>query len=100
MQEYETAILRYVNDPKYRPVKPAVMAKKLGLEGDDVSRFRRVVKKMVKAGKLSWGPSHLVYTAEKGQAIEVPNDDESKPAKHVVGTFRRADAGFGFFFFL
>ena len=37
MQEYEDAILRYVNDPKYRPVKPTVMAKSLGLEAPSTS---------------------------------------------------------------
>ncbi len=96
MQEYEDAILRYVNDPKYRPVKPTVMAKSLGLEGDDIHSFRRVVKKMVKAGKLAWGPSHLVYTLERAQATEVPGQKEAKAAKTVVGTFRRAEGGFGF----
>lgn len=96
MQEYEDAILRYVNDPKYRPVKPAVMAKSFGLEGDAIQQFKRVVKQMVKAGKLAWGPSHLVYTVARAQATEVPGQKESKSAKHVVGTFRRAEGGFGF----
>jgi ribonuclease R len=96
MQEYEDAILRHVNDPKYHPVKPAVMAKKLGLEGDDIQAFKKVVKRLVKAGKLAWGPSHLVYSAAKGQAGEVPGEQESGASKHVVGTFRRAEGGFGF----
>lgn len=102
MQEYEDAILRYVNDPKYRPVKPAAMAKKLGLEGDDVTNFRRVVKQMVKAGKLAWGPSHLVFAVSAlGEVSGVgPSPDRqasfASSSKHVVGTFRRAEGGFGF----
>ncbi|MDZ4656257.1 MAG: ribonuclease R [Bythopirellula sp.] len=96
MQEYEDAILRYVNDPKYRPVKPGVMAKSLGLEGDDIQRFKRVVKQLVKTGKIVYGPSHLVFTAAKGQATEIDGAQEAKSAKSVVGTFRRADGGFGF----
>lgn len=98
MQEYEDAILRYVNDAKYRPVKPAVMAKNLGVDGEDVQAFKRVVKKMVKAGKLAWGPSHLVFSPRRGQESGDGNQDdtESKTSKYIVGTFRRTEGGYGF----
>ncbi len=96
MQEYETAILRHVNDPKYRPVKPTVMAKSLGLEGDDVQRFKRVLKQMIKAGKLAYGPSHLVFSGERAQASAIESPRVEKSAKHLVGTFRRMESGYGF----
>ena len=96
MQEYETAILRHVNDPKYHPVKPAVMAKKLGLEGDDIQAFKKVVKQMVKAGKLAWGPSHLVYAVAGDSGSEPTSKRSTTESKHIVGTFRRAEGGFGF----
>jgi len=98
MSNLDDAILRHVNDPKYRPVKPKVICKKLGLAGDDFSKVKRAVKFLVKKGKLAYGPSHLVCpvttshpAAKVGQS---PTHRES--AKHVVGTFRRAAAGFGF----
>ena len=131
MPNINDTILDHVNAPNYRPVKPKVMAKQLGLEGDDFSRLKMAVKKLVKAGKLAYGPSHLVCAVEKSavettgeeepseaedQKKAAPNkrtpsvsdrspeaEDQEKPApskkkssKHVVGTFRKAQGGFGF----
>ncbi len=103
MQEYEDAILRHVNDPKYRPVKPTVMAKSLGLEGDDIQRFKRVVKQLIKTGKIAYGPSHLVFTASSVAGVSDPGGPawerpatENLATKSIVGTFRRAEGGFGF----
>jgi len=98
MSNLDDAILRHVNDPKYRPVKPKVICKKLGLENDDFSKVKRAVKFLVKKGKLAYGPSHLVCPITSShpaaQVGESPTRRES--SKHVVGTFRRAAAGFGF----
>ena len=94
----DAAILRHVNDPNYRPAKPKVIAKKLGLEGEDVTRLKRSIKTLVKEGKLAYGPSHLVCpvmeshpAAKVGQAPA-----RNKTPKHLIGTFRRTDSGFGF----
>ena len=62
----DAAILRHVNDPSYRPAKPKVIAKKLGLEGEDVTRVKRSIKTLVKEGKLAYGPSHLVCPVAAG----------------------------------
>ncbi len=98
MPNLDAAILRHVNDPKYRPVKPMVIAKKLGLEGDDVRRLKRSIKALVKGGKVAYGPSHLVCpVAASHPAAKVGNAPaRNKTPKHVVGTFRRAEGGFGF----
>lgn len=94
----DAAILRHVNDPNYRPTKPKVIAKKLGVEGDDTAQLKRSIKKLVRAGKLAYGPSHLVCPVTEGHpAAKVGQAPaRNKTPKHIVGTFRRADAGFGF----
>jgi ribonuclease R len=62
-QQLRDAILEYVNKPNYQPVKPAVIAKKLGLAGDAVHELKMTVKRLVKDKQLVYGPSHLVYAA-------------------------------------
>jgi ribonuclease R len=76
MLEYRDVVLRHVNAPNYRPVKPKVIAKKLGIEGDAVTSLKRTIRKLVKAGELAYGPSHLVYPGKgpvaKGPASKGP----------------------------
>ncbi|MCA9229802.1 MAG: ribonuclease R [Planctomycetales bacterium] len=98
MSQLDDAILRHVNDPKYRPVKPRVICKKLGLAGDDFSKVKRAIKLLVKAGRLAYGPSHLVCPVKTNHpAVKVGEAPTRRSSsKHVLGTFRRATAGFGF----
>lgn len=94
----DAAILRHVNDPSYRPAKPKVIAKKLGLEGEDITRLKRSIKTLVKEGKLAYGPSHLVCPVmESHPASKVGQAPaRNKTPKHIVGTFRSTDSGYGF----
>ncbi|QDU54615.1 ribonuclease R [Aeoliella mucimassa] len=100
--DVRAAILAYTRQPAYRPVKPAVVAERLGLlEEDQVKVVRRVIKKMVKAGELEYGPSHLVMPAEEGHPARENLAPKKKPKKEdtsnqVVGTFRRVSTGEGF----
>jgi ribonuclease R len=117
--DLRSKILELVSSDNFHPVKPAVIAKQLGLAGDAVQELKMTIKRMVKAGDLAWGPSHLVYPAAKVQAsqkadakravkVEIaverstePKKDKAKKApardsKHFTGTFRRAAGGFGF----
>lgn len=98
MQNIADTILSHVNAANYRPVKPKVIAKQLGFENADVSRLKRTIKQLVKEGKLAYGPSHLVCpVATEHPASKLGKiSHRSKSSKHVVGTFRRAEAGFGF----
>jgi ribonuclease R len=115
-------ILEHVNDANYQPVKPAVIAKQLGLAGEAVQELKKTIKRMVKAGEINWGPSHLVVAAKKTSHREpdgavasatlsaTPKIDDradrrarrknksgsSGDSKHFTGTFRRAAGGFGF----
>src|SRR4051795_1620525 len=107
-------ILEHVNNPNYQPVKPAVIAKQLGVAGEATQELKKTIKGMIKAGELSWGPSHLVQSASKaipqkhkgepalagGQEI-IRRKQKQKPkppadSRHFTGTFRRAGGGFGF----
>lgn len=98
MSDIQNLILNHVNAPNYRPVKPKVIAKQLDLTDNDVSRLKRAIKQLVKEGKLAYGPSHLVCPVAK----EHPAAKGGKPpkkqkkSKHTVGTFRKAQGGFGF----
>jgi len=114
MPSLHSTILEHVNDPNYQPVKPAVIAKQLGLAGEATQELKKTIKRMIKAGELSWGPSHLVQSALKavprektgepasagGQEIarrkQKLNPKPSGDSKHFTGTFRRAAGGFGF----
>lgn len=118
-EKLRESVLSHVSHPDYHPVKPAVIAKKLGIAGDAMQELKMTIKRMVKAGDLAWGPSHLVYPAAKVQttqkaeakrtakletaverSVERKKDKAKKtPArdsKHFTGTFRRAAGGFGF----
>ena len=61
-------VIKHIANPNYHPVKPAVIAKQLGLAGDAVQDLKKTIKRMVKQGELAWGPSHLVYPAGKTPA--------------------------------
>ncbi|HEY2147847.1 MAG TPA: ribonuclease R, partial [Pirellulales bacterium] len=77
MADLENRILEFVARPNYQPVKPRVIAKKLGIERDDLPDFKRVLKRLVKAGRLAYGASHLVLPVTNvGHAVraeEVPD---------------------------
>jgi ribonuclease R len=84
MTDLESRILDYVGRPNYQPVKPRVIAKKLGISEEGVSDFKRVLKRMVKSGKLVYGASHLVLptaTASVGHALraEAMPDELAEP---------------------
>jgi ribonuclease R len=102
MPDHRDDILSLVNDPSYRPVKPKGIAKKLGLSGDVSESVRKTVKRMVKEGLLVYGENHLVYPAltseiqESGDRGQEGKRKSKKDPEHIVGTFRRMDAGFGF----
>ena len=95
MSNLNDTILSHVNSPNYKPVKPKVIAKQLGLENADASKLKRTIKQLVKEGKLAYGPSHLVCSVLGGRE-ESHGPNKRKNSKHVVGTFRRVQGGFGF----
>ncbi len=77
-------ILELVNETNYQPVKPKGIAKKLGLNKDDVKQVRRVIKRLARQGQLAWGTGHLVRKAGE------------EAGNQIVGVFRRTSSGAGF----
>jgi ribonuclease R len=82
-------VLKLVVNPNYHPVKPAVIAKKLGLAKDATPELKKTIKRMVKSGELAFGPSHLVYPA--GQSPSQKKNAAVASAKAVAkASFRDA----------
>lgn len=108
----EERLLTLVNASNYRANKPRVLAKRLDLTTEERVDLRRLIKKLVKAGKLEYGKNHLVYpkaaavtettsaTAESTQGpkstAERKAEKQGKPKPGIVGTFRRTGQGYGF----
>jgi ribonuclease R len=117
MSDLRSSVLQLISSENYQPIKPAVIAKKLGLANEGVRELKKTIKQMVKAGELAWGPSHLVYPNGKSskrpkappitekieivdhkakRRLEKQRTAPPRDSKHFTGTFRRAEGGFGF----
>ncbi len=84
--DLELLILKHVRAENYRPVKPRVITKQLGLPEARRPEVRKAVKRLAKRGELAYGTNHLVTAASPQQAQR----------GEVVGIFQRTSAGFGF----
>ncbi|MCO6046733.1 ribonuclease R [Aeoliella sp. ICT_H6.2] len=100
--DLRVAIFTYTNQPAYKPIKPVVIAERLGLiEEDRIKAVRRTIKKMVKAGELEYGPNHLVLPVDEDHPSRANLAPKKKPKREdtsnqIVGTFRRVSTGEGF----
>src|SRR2546430_1937415 len=81
--DLEQSVLALVNLPEYRPVKPRVIAKQLRLAEDEIDALKRVIKRLIKSGKLVWGPKHLVHAVEHASHHPgpLPMGEGGKPLK-------------------
>ena len=63
MPDFRTSVLELVASDDYRPVKPAVIAKRLGLSSDGLRDLKKTIKHMIKAGELAcqYIADHLSY---------------------------------------
>ena len=143
MQHLREEILSVVNHADYKAMKPKLIAKRIGLTGDEAETVRKTIKKMVREGLLAFGSNHMVLpvagatplapspsegrAGEGGEAetrstndVEDNLDGDTPPLSpppqgegdqtgkrekkkkpkgdpdHIVGAFRRMEAGFGF----
>ena len=81
----EDRIIEFVYAENYQPVKPKVIAKKLGLHSVDAKKpFKKAIKRLVRRGKLSYGRSHFI-----NRGIKKTKSNE------LIGTFRRTRRGGG-----
>jgi ribonuclease R len=97
-QNLPTRVIALVQGPNYQPVKPRVIAKQLGFSEDQWHEVRRVIKKLVKQGRLNYGDRHVVLPEKDPHQSKAtitgkpPRSDQSL----IVGKFRRTARGFGF----
>ena len=61
--DLERQIVEFVAAPGYRPVKPRVIAKHLHITEDGRQDFKRLLKRLIKAGRIAYGTSHLILPA-------------------------------------
>lgn len=106
--ELQSAIVDFVNQPDYQPVKPRVIAQRLGLPTEEATNVRRAVKRLVRQGKLEYASNHLVRPVPSPPAplpsgegsLEPGSPRKRKRSQHagtrVVGVFQRTQKGFGF----
>ncbi len=88
LSELETAVVEFVNRPNYKPVKPRVIAKRLGLDEEAAAQFRKAVKLLVKSGRIAYGQNHLIVQAAAGVKQEhssAKEKDRASVGKPVKG---------------
>ena len=113
--ELQSAIVDLVNRPDYQPVKPRVIAKRLGLPKEEAADVRRAVKRLTRQGLVSYAANHIVRPVDKPSppaplpegegsyaAADLPPEvpRKRKRSEHarsrIVGVFHRTQKGFGF----
>src|SRR5262245_38314787 len=72
-RKLEPIVLAHVLGPKYQPVKPRVIDKQLNLPSEQHKALKLAIKRLAKAGKLSYGDGHLVRAPKK------PKSDNAAP---------------------
>jgi ribonuclease R len=77
-------VLRLIKASGYQPVKPRVLAKKLGLSQEHMPALRRALRQLVKEGRATFGPKHLVLAGNESAS------------DRLTGVFRRHPDGHGF----
>ena len=82
--DLEELVLQHVSQDDYKPVKPKIIAKQLGLSQEEAGGLRKAVKRLVKTGKLAYGPDHVV-----GWPTAADLD-------RITGVFRRVSGGHGY----
>jgi len=118
-RKLEPIVLAHVLGPKYQPVKPRVIAKQLKLPSEQHRALKLAIKRLAKAGKVSYGAGHLVRppnkskvqgpkskvqdrgdggqeTGDRREQSPLPRDSRRDAKNVVIGTFRRTSKGFGF----
>ena len=114
-QDFPQKVLDHVNRENYKPVKPRVIAKQLKLRPEDLPQLKKTIKRLVRDGRLAYGPKHLVLSVEqpevrtqktgkpKSKAKKTDPKNKNKHRSHrkqnsneVIGRFSRAAGGFGF----
>ncbi|MDB4458498.1 ribonuclease R [bacterium] len=95
-KQVEKLILELVLSDNYQPLKPKAIAKKLKLL-DEEREVKRTIKRLIKKGRLAYGPKHLVIRGkQKPQAANNRSTKTEAREKEITGRFRKNSGGFGF----
>ncbi len=81
-EKYVQAILKYLSDRDYQPLKPRQLARQMGVADEDYGSFRQAVKMLRDSGRVALGARNAVMLPQM--------------SARVVGTFRANARGFGF----
>lgn len=84
----EARVLAFIGDTNYRPVKPRVIADRLDLPQEQRFELKKLIKRLVREGRIAYGANHLVMSADAAAT--------AKQSLDLIGIFRRNSAGFGF----
>lgn len=87
LTDLELLLLKHVKSAGYRPVKPRVITRQLGLPAARKPDVRKAIKRLAKHGLIRYGANHLVETG----GARAP-----AAAAGIVGVFHRTAGGFGF----
>jgi len=82
--ELEQALMDLLRQPGYRPVKPRKIGKQLHLGEEQLRELKRLIKRLVREGKLAYGDKHAVSLAGTAHS------------NRLTGIFRRVADGYGF----
>ena len=63
LSDLELLVLNHVNSSSYRPAKPRVITKRLGLPESRKPDVRKAVKRLAKGGLIAYGANHVVEAA-------------------------------------
>ncbi len=58
-------LLEFILRPNYRPLKPRQIAKKLNVPETRIQEFKRLIKRFVRQGKLTYGDKHRVLPGRR-----------------------------------
>ena len=91
-RKLEPIVLAHVLGPKYQPVKPRVIAKQLKLPSEQHKALKLAIRRLVKAGKLSYGSGHIVRAPRAGSSrISRRTGAEAEPADSEPSRQRERD---------
>src|SRR4249920_1686410 len=87
-RKLEPIVLAHVLRPNYQPVKPRVIAKQLDLPSEQHKALKLAIKRLAKAGKVTYGAGHLVRPPKpqaKSGDRKSPRPAGSAPSAKPVG---------------
>jgi len=82
MPDLLSQILHAVTARSYTPIKAKALAKRLGVTNDAYPEFRKIVRELIRTGRLSQGRNQTIRAVD--------------PHGTITGIYRRTQAGHGF----